>query len=131
MSINNIDKLTLSGSHDKPRDKWIIKNNKQVIKIKSTFNDKYLSINKDRDRLEVTLDDENQSVTQEWSFEELEKDNYIIKSSFNESICLAIEKRNNINKIILATYRNSQDNRIRQKTWFLETLDGLPKIQGS
>ena len=74
---------------------------------------------------EIILDDESQSL-QKWLLEELDTNLFVIKNSFNKSICLAVEKIDDRSKIVLATFQNSRDLAIRQKTWFIiENLDEL------
>jgi hypothetical protein len=118
--------LTLSQFDSIERKKWILIQEKSFYKIQSDYNKKFLTINKDIDLLEIKLEDESQSLSQEWLFVELKKNHFVIISRFDKNICLAVEKRNDISKIVLASFQNSLDRAIRKKTWFIEEIS-IPK----
>ncbi len=102
---------------------WIfIKKNKN-FKIQNNLNKQFLTIVKDDiGSFEIELEEENQSLTQEWVIDEFitNLNLYIIKSSIDRSICLAVDKRNNI---VLTEFKFNRDFNIEQKTWFIENLD--------
>ena len=121
--MNGFGLLNLAQSHTVPRAKWAIINNNNVLKIKNDFNKKFLAVGKDA--IELILESENQDLDQEWSFEEIEQDQYVIKSNKEKSLCLAVDSSTDINKIVLSRYKNRQDAGIRQKTWIIENLSEL------
>jgi hypothetical protein len=122
LSMNGFGFLNLSQSHTVPRAKWAIINNNNTLKIKNDFNKKYLAVG---NVLELILETEKQGLDQEWSFEEIEQNQFVIKSNKEKSLCLAVDSSTDINKIVLARYKNRQDYAIRQKTWIIENLSDL------
>ena len=120
--MNGFGFLNLAQSHTVPRAKWAIINNNNALKIKNDFNKKYLAVG---NVLELILETEKQGLDQEWSFEEIEPNQYVIKSNKEKSLCLAVDSSTDINKIVLARYKNRQDPGIRQKTWIIENLSEL------